>query len=201
MVKGRHIFGGISQHELEGILDGCGLLTANGKKLLERIGVHTEAGVSIGRSTIQNLVSLYNAWKAPEHPLDPETDLLVGKCLRVPEDDIFLWNKVEELRRSYRMGIKIGRQTKIANDVLLGLGVSIGNHCELSEGCELDMFSTIHDGVFFGKSVFIGKDSDVESGCRLIDRVIVAPRCVVIENSIIREDTVVKENKKYQKPN
>ena len=198
MVKVYHIFRGISQSELEGILHESGFLTTIGKKLLERIGVKTESGVSIGRGTVQNLVNLYNAWKAPEHPLDPETDLLVGKFLKVPEDDVLLWNKVEELRQSYRMGIKIGRDTKIGDDVLLGLGVSIGENCEISADCELDMFSTIQDRVFLGKSVFIGKDANVESGCRLMDRVIVTPRSVVKENSIIGEGNVFKGNKKYQ---
>lgn len=198
MVRVYHIFGGISESELEGISDRFGFLTTIGKKLLERIGVETGAGVSIGRSTVQNLVSLYNAWKAPQHPLDPETEVIIGKCLQVPEDDVLLWNKVEELKQSYKMGIKIGRKTKIGNDVLLGLGVSIGEYCEISADCELDMFSTIHDRVILGKSVFIGKDSDVESGCKLKNRVIVSPRSVVKKNSIIKGGKVFKENTKYQ---
>ena len=61
----------------------------------------------------------------------------------------------------------------------MGLGFSIGENCEISADCELDMFSTIHDRVFFGKSVFIGKDADVKSGCKLMDRVIITPRSVV----------------------
>jgi acetyltransferase-like isoleucine patch superfamily enzyme len=198
MVKIYHLFGGISQFELENIIDEFGFITTDGKKLLERIGVKTEAGVSIGRSTLQNLVSLYNAWKSPGRSLDKETDLLVGKVLRVPEDDVLLWNKVEELRQSYKMGIKIGRNTKIGDDVLLGIGVSIGENCEISSNCELDMFSTIQDRVFLGKSVFTGKDSDVESGCRIMDRVTVSPRSVVKKNSIIKKNIMFKENIKYQ---
>jgi choline kinase len=61
MVKVHHIFGGISQSELEGVLDEAGFLTTIGKKLLERIGVKTGARVSIGESTVQKLVSLYNS--------------------------------------------------------------------------------------------------------------------------------------------
>lgn len=198
MVKVRHIFRGISQAELEGVFDEAGFLTPNGKKLLERIGVKTGAGVSIRPSTVQNLVNLHNAWKAPKQPLDPETEVIIGNCLRVPEDDVLLWNKVEELRKSYKMGIEIGRDTKIGDNVLLGLGVSIGEHCEISTDCELDIFSTVHDRVFLGKSVFVGKDSDVESGCKLMGRVTVSPRSVVKKNSIIKEGSVFKGNKKYQ---
>ena len=199
MAKIYHIFGGISQHELKGILDEAGFLTIKGRKLLERIGVEIGERVSIGLSTIQNLVNLYNGWKTPERPIDPESELIIGKYLKIPEDDIFLWNKVEELKQTYKMGIKIARDTKIGDDVVLGLGVSIGKSCEISEKCELDLFSTIHDRVFLGKAVFIGKDSDIESGSQLMDRVTITPRSVVKENSIISKGTVFKENKKYQK--
>jgi NDP-sugar pyrophosphorylase family protein len=197
MAKVYHIFGGISEHELESILDKSGFLTIKGKKLLARMGVQTGIKVSIGKTTIQNLVNLYKAWKTPDHPIAPEIELLVGK-LAVPEDDIFIWNKVEELKETYRMGIKIGEFSKIGEEVMIGLGVSIGRYCEVSERCELDLFATILDRVFLGKAVFIGKDSDVESGSRLMDRVVVAPRTVVKENSFIPEVFVFNENKKYQ---
>jgi len=156
MAKVHHIFGGISEHELENILDKSGFLTIKGKKLLVRMGVETGIKVSIGKTTIQNLVNLYNAWKMPDHPIDPRIELLAGK-LTVPEDDIFLWNKVEELKEFYRMGIKIGEGTQIGEEVNLGLGVSIGKSCEISEKSELALFSTIHDRVFLGKQSLLEK--------------------------------------------
>jgi len=96
------------------------------------------------------------------------------------------------------MGIKIGENTKIGEDVNLGLGVSIGKYCEISERCELNIFSTIHDRVYMGRAVFIGRDSDVESGSRLMDKVIIAPRNTVKKNSLIPEGSVFDKNKKYQ---
>jgi acetyltransferase-like isoleucine patch superfamily enzyme len=196
--KVRHIFGGISESNLEGFLDETGFLTAAGKRSLENLGVKTGARVSIGRTTLRNLAEVYNAWRAPERPVDAKAELLIGREIDVPEDDLFLWDKLEQLRRSYKMRITIGDNTKIGAEVNIGLGVSIGSDCEISERCELDMFSTLHDGVFLGRGVFVGKDSDVESGSRLLDKAVIAPRCVVKKKSLIRPGAVFKENKKYQ---
>ena len=198
MPKIYHIFGGISEQELDGIVDESEFLTITGKKLIEKMGVETGRNVSIGKTTIQNLVNLYNAWKNPDRPLDPGIELIIGNHVNIPEDDVMLWNKAEKLRGSYKMGIKIGDYTKIGEEVNLGPGVSIGRSCEISQGCELDFFSTIHDRVFLGKAVLIGKDSDVESGSRLMDKVVIVPRTVVKKNCFIPEGIVFNENKKYQ---
>lgn len=197
MPKIYHIFGGISEQELDGIVDESEFLTITGKKLLEKMGVETGRNVSIGKTTIQNLVNLYNAWKNPDHPINPEIELKIGK-VEISENDVMLWDKAEKLRESYKMGIRIGDYTKIGEEVNLGPGVSIGRSCEISERCELDFFSTIHDRVFLGKAVLIGKDSDVESGSRLMDKVVIVPRTVVKKNCFIPEGIVFNENKKYQ---
>jgi len=78
MGKVYHIFGGILEHELEGILDKSGFLTIKGRRLLGRIGVETGPKVAIGKSTIQNLVNLYNVWRRPARPIDLEIELLIG---------------------------------------------------------------------------------------------------------------------------
>ncbi len=197
MARVYHIFGGISEQELDGIVDESEFLTITGKKLLEKMGVETGRNVSIGKTTIQNLVNLYNAWKNPDRPFDREIELQIGK-VEIPEDDAMLWNKAEELRESFKMRIRIRDYTKIGEEVNLGLGVSIGRSCEISERCEVDFFSTIHDRVFLGKAVLIGKDSDVESGSRLMDKVIIVPRAVVKKNCFVPEGIVFNENKKYQ---
>jgi len=136
-----HIFGGISEHELDGIVDDSGFLTTTGKMLLEKMGVETGREVSSAKSTIQNLDNLYNSWKNPDRPLHPEIELQIGK-VEIPKDDAMLWDKAEKLRGSYEMGIKIGDYTKIGEEVNLGVGVSIGRSCEISERCELEVFST-----------------------------------------------------------
>ena len=198
MPKIYNIFGGISEQELDGIVDESEFLTITGKKLLEKMGVETGRKVSIGKTTIQNLVNLYNAWKNPDRPLDPGIELIIGNHVNIPEDDVMLWNKAEKLREAYKMGIKIGDYTKIGEEVNLGPGVSIGRSCEISQGCELDFFSTIQDRVFLGEAVLIGKDSDVESGSRLMGKVVIVPRTVVKKNCFIPEGIVFNENKKYQ---
>jgi len=198
MTEIHHIFKGIPEHELEGVLDQSGFLTIKGQDLLRRIGVETEAKVSIGKSTIQNLVSLYNEWKKPKTPLDPESELIIGKFLSIPEDDVYLQGKLDVLRKSYKMGIKIGEGTKVGEEVSLGLGVSIGRHCEISDLCELCIFSTIHDRVYIGKAAFIGKDCDIEAGSRVMAKAVIAPRNIVKENSVITEGIVFDENRKYR---
>jgi acetyltransferase-like isoleucine patch superfamily enzyme len=193
-----HIFKGIPEHELEGVLDKSGFLTTKGQELLKRIGVETEAKVSVGMSTIQNLVNLYNEWKRPKAPLDPESEFIIGKFLGIPEDDVYLQEKLNVLTKSYRMGIKIGEGTRIGEEVSLGLGVSIGRYCEISDLCELCIFSTIHDRVSLGKAVFVGKDSDLEAGSRIMAKAVIAPRNIVKENSGITEGIVFDENRKYR---
>jgi len=197
MAKIHHIFGGIAEHELDGILDESGFVTTQGQKLLRKIGVETEKKVSIGKTTIKNLFVLYNGWKTPKIPIDPETELIVGNFLKIPEDDTYLLKKWEILEQSFNMGIKIGEGTRIGEDVGLGLGVSVGRYCEVSDLCELCIFSTIHDRVYLGKSAHIGKDSDVKSGSRVMARAVVAERTIVKENSLIAEGIVFKDNKKY----
>jgi acetyltransferase-like isoleucine patch superfamily enzyme len=80
---------------------------------------------------------------------------------RLPEDDVYLQGKLDALTKYYKMGIKIGEGTSIGEEVRLGLGVSIGRYCEISDLSELCIFCTIHDRVYLGKAAFIGKDSDV----------------------------------------
>src|SRR4030043_252635 len=67
-------------------------LTITGKKLLEKMGVETGRKVSIGKTTIQNLVNLYNAWKNPDRPLDPGIELIIGNHVNIPDDDVILGN-------------------------------------------------------------------------------------------------------------
>lgn len=193
-----HIFKGISEHELEGLLNESGFLTIKGQKLLRRMGVETEVRVSVAKSTIKNLVSLYNEWKRPKTSIDSETELIIGKFLSIPEDDVYLQEELDVLIESYKMGIKVGEGTKIGENVSLGLGVSIGRYCEVSDLCELCIFCTIADRVVLGKGSFVGKDSDIQSGSMLMPKAIIAPRNIVKENSIITEGTAFNANVKYR---
>ncbi len=198
MTKIHHIFGGISGYELNGALDDSGVLTAQGQELLRKIGVDVEAEVSIGKTTIQNLVGLYNAWKIPKTPMDSETEIITGKFFKIPEDDVYLQKKYDALAKIYKMGIKIGKGTKIGENVILGLGVSIGRYCDISDNCELCIFSTVKDRVYLGKASFVGKDSEIESESRVMSRAVIAPRNIVKKNSIIAEGFVFNENRKYR---
>ena len=198
MAKVYHIFGVIPEHEIDGMVDELGYLTAKGQKLLKRIGVETGPKVSIKKSTIRALVSLYNQWKRPHRQIDSETELIVGKFLGIPEEDIYLEERLDELRQSFRMGIKIGEGTIIGEDVMLGLGVTIGRFCEISDNCEICIFSTLHDKVHLGKSAFVGKDSDVESESRIMPKAVIAPRNIVKKKSLIAEGTVFNRRHKYQ---
>lgn len=198
MTEIRHIFGGISEYELDGVLDESGFLTTKGQELLRKIGVNTEAKVSIGKTTIKNLVSLYNDWKRPGTSIDSETELIIGKFLSIPEDDVYLQERWDALWHSFKMGIKVGEGTKIGEDVSLGLGVSIGRYCEISDLSELCSFCTIQDRVFLGKRSFVGKDSDIQSGSMLMPKAVIAPRNIVKENSFIPEGTVFNANMKYR---
>ena len=198
MAKVYHIFGVIPEHEIDGMVDELGHLTAKGQKLLKRIGVETGPKVSINKSTIRALVDLYNQWKRPHRQIDSETELIVGKFLGIPEEDIYLEERLDELRHSFRMGIKIGEGTIIGEDVMLGLGVTIGRFCEISDHCEICIFSTLHDKVHLGKSAFIGKDSDVESESRIMPKAVIAPRNIVKKKSLIAEGSVFNRSNKYQ---
>ena len=198
MAKVYHIFGVIPDHEIDGMVDELGYLTAKGQKLLKRIGVETGPKVSINKSTIRALVNLYNQWKRPHRQIDPETELIVRKFLGISEGDIYLEERLDELRHSFRMGIKIGEGTIIGEDVMLGLGVTIGRFCEISDHCEICIFSTLHDKVHLGKSAFIGKDSDVESESRIMPKAVIAPRNIVKKKSLIAEGSVFNRANKYQ---
>lgn len=194
MAKVYHIFKGIPEIELREALDESGGITNKGREILRKIGVIVEEKVSIGRSTIKNLVGLYNEWKKPKIPPDSETELIVGKFLNIQDDDIFLYEKLDLLMKSYKMGIKIGKGTKIGENVSLGIGVSIGKYCEISDFCELCIFSTIQDHVYLGRGVFVGKDSDIESGSKIMDKAVIAPRNIVPQNSFIAEKSLFNEN-------
>lgn len=198
MAKIYHLFGVIPEHEIDGMVDALGYLTVKGQKLLKRIGVETGPKVSIKRSTIRSLVNLYNEWKRPHRQIDSETELIVGKFLGIPEEDTYLEERLDELRHSFRMGIKIGEGTIIGEDVMLGLGVTIGRFCEISDHCEICIFSTLHDKVHIGKSAFVGKDSDIESESRIMPKAVIAPRNIVRKKSLITEGSVYNRNNKYQ---
>jgi acetyltransferase-like isoleucine patch superfamily enzyme len=193
-----HIFGVIPEDEIDGMVDEQGCITAKGQKLLNKIGVETGSRVSIKKSTIKILVNLYNEWKRPHRRIDSETELIVGKFLGIPEEDIYLEERLDELRQSFRMGIKVGEGTRIGEDVMLGLGVSIGKFCEISDYCEICIFSTIYDKVHLGKSAFVGKDSDVESESRIMPKAIIAPRNIVKKKSLIGEGSVFNQSNKYR---
>ena len=198
MAKVYHIFGVIPEHEIDGMVDKQGFITAKGQKLLKRIGVETGSKVSIKKSTIRSLINLYNEWKRPHRRIDSETELIVGKFLGIPEEDIYLEERLGELRQSFRMGIKIGDGTRIGDAVMLGLGVSIGRFCEISDNCEICIFSTLHDKVHLGKSAFVGKDSEIESESRIMPKAVIAPRNVVKKKSLIAEGSVFNRSNKYQ---
>jgi NDP-sugar pyrophosphorylase family protein len=198
MAQIHHIFSGISEEELDGALSKSGVLTIKGHDLLRRMGVETGPKLSIGMTTIQNLVILYNEWKRPKTRVHPETELIIGNYIEIPEDDVYLYGKSNELTQFFKMGIKVGEGTKVGETVHIGLGVSIGRYCEISELCDLCIFSTLHDRVHLGKAVFVGKDSDVESGSRIMAKAVIGPRNIVKENSIIPEGSVFNENKKYR---
>ena len=200
VAKVYHIFGVIPEQEIDGMVDEQGFITANGQTLLKRIGVGTGSKVSIKKSTLRSLINLYNEWKRPHRRIDPEIELIVGKFLGTPEEDIYLEDRLDELRQSFRMGIKVGEGTRIGEDVMLGLGVSIGRFCEISDNCEICIFSTLHDKIHLGKSAFIGKDSDVESESRIMAKAVIAPRNIVKKKSLIAEGSVFNRNNKYQRP-
>ena len=198
MAKVYHIFGVIPEDEIDGMVDEQGFITAKGQKLLKRIGVETGSRVSIKKSTIKVLVNLYNEWKRPHRRIDSETELIVGKFLEIPEEDIYLEERLDELRQSFRMGIKVGEGTSIGEDVMLGVGVSIGKFCEISDYCEICIFSTIHDKVHLGKSAFVGRDSDIRSESRILPKAVIAPRNIVKKKSLIAEGSVFNRINKYQ---
>jgi acetyltransferase-like isoleucine patch superfamily enzyme len=198
VAKVYHIFGVIPEHEIEGMLDEQGFITAKGQKLLKKIGVETGSKVSIKGSTLRSLINLYNEWKRPRRRIDPEIELIVGKFLGTPEEDIYLEERLDELRQSFRMGIKIGEGTRIGENVMLGLGVSIGRFCEISDNCEICIFSTLHDKVHLGKSAFVGKDSEIESESRIMPKAVIAPRNIVKKKSLIAEGSVFNRSNKYQ---
>ena len=198
VAKVYHIFGVIPEDEIDGMVDEQGFITAKGQKLLKRIGVETGSKVSIKKSTIRVLVNLYNEWKRPRRRIDSETELIVGKFLGIPEEDIYLEERLGELRQSFKMGIKVGEGTRIGENVMLGLGVSIGKFCKISDNCEICIFSTIYDKVHLGKSAFVGKDSDVESESRIMSKAVIAPRNIVKKKSLIAEGSVFNRSNKYQ---
>ena len=198
MAKVYHIFGVIPEDEIDGMVDEQGFITVKGKKLLKRIGVETGSKVSIKKSTIRVLVNLYNEWKRPRPRIDSETELIVGQFLGTPEEDVYLEDRLDELRQSFRMGIKVGEGTRIGEDVMLGVGVSIGKFCEISDYCEICIFSTIRDKVHWGKSAFVGKDSDIESESRILPKAVIAPRNIVKKKSLIAEGSVFNRSNKYQ---
>ena len=179
------------------MVDEQGVITPKGRELLKRIGVERESNVSIRKSTLRLLINLYNEWKRPRPRIDTETELIVGKFLGIPEEDIHLEERLGELRHSFKMGIKIGEGTRIGEDVMLGLGVSIGKFCEVSDYCEICVFATVHDKVYLGKSAFVGKDSEIGSESRIMANATVAPRNIVKKKSIIAEGSVFNQGKKY----
>ena len=198
MAKVYHIFGVIPEDEIDGMVDEQGFITAKGQKLLKRIGVETGSKVLIKKSTIRVLVNLYNEWKRPRPRIDSETELIVGQFLGTPEEDVYLEDRLDELRQSFRMGIKVGEGTRIGEDVMLGVGVSIGKFCEISDYCEICIFSTIHDKVHLGKSAFVGRDSDIRSESRILPKAVIAPRNIVKKKSLIAEGSVFNRINKYQ---
>jgi len=198
MAQIHHIFKGISEHEIDGMVDEQGVITPKGRELLKRIGVERESNVSIRKSTLRLLINLYNEWKRPRPRIDAETELIVGKFLGIPEEDIYLEERLGELRQSFRMGIRIGEGTRIGEDVMLGLGVSIGKFCEVSDNCEICVFATVHDKVYLGKSAFVGKDSEIESESRIMPKAVIAPRNIVKKKSLIAEGSVFNQGNKYR---
>lgn len=194
------IFGVIPEHEIDGIVDEQDFITPKGRELLKRIGVETGPKVSIKKSTIRSLIILYNQWRRPRPRTDPETELIVGKFLRIPEEDVYLEERMDELRRTFKMGIRISEGTRIGEDVMLGLGISIGKFCEVSDNCEICVFATIHDRVHLGKSVFVGRDSEIESESRIMSRAVIAPRNIIRKKSLIAEGSVFNQGNKYRWP-
>jgi acetyltransferase-like isoleucine patch superfamily enzyme len=183
--KAAHQIERISEDELESILNQSGFVSAKGDHLLGKMGIIVGKKVKIGKRTIHNLVNWYNTWEQPQ-------SLII-------KDNVQLWDKAEALIRSCKMGIEIGEGTKIGDEVSLGLGVSIGKECEIMDGCELCIFSTIGDRVYLGKAVLLGEGSDVESGSRILDRVIIAPRNVVRKDSFIPSGVIFDESKTTSK--
>ena len=55
VAKVYHMFGVIPEHEIAGMVDEQGFITAKGQKLLKKIGVETESRVSIKKSTIKKI--------------------------------------------------------------------------------------------------------------------------------------------------
>ena len=200
MAKVYHIFRVIPEHEIDGVVDEQDFITLKGRELLKRMGVETESNVSIRKSTIRLLISLYNQWRRPHPRIDSETELIVGKFLGTPEDDIYLDDRLDELRHSFKMGIRVGEGTRIGEDVMLGLGGSIGKFCEVSDHCEICAFSVVHDRVHLGKSVFVGKDSEIESESRIMPKAIIAPRNIISKKSVIAEGSVFNQGNKYPRP-
>ncbi len=200
MAKVYHIFGVIPEYEIDGMVDERGFVTPKGRELLKRMGVETGPKVLIRKSTIRLLVSLYNQWKRPCPRIDTETELLVGKFLGIAEEDVYLEERLDELRQTFKMGIKIGEGTTIGEDVMLRLGVSIGKFCEVSDNCEICVFATAHDRVHLGKSVFVGRDSEIESESRIMSRAVIAPRNIVSKKSVIAEGSVFNQGNKYPRP-
>ncbi len=198
MAKVYRIFGVIPEDEIDGMVDEQGVITPKGRELLKRIGVERESNVSIRKSTLRLLINLYNEWKRPRPRIDSETELIVGQFLGTPEEDVYLEDRLDEWRQSFRMGIKVGEGTRIGEDVMLGVGVSIGKFCEISDYCEICIFSTIHDRVHLGKSAFVGKDSDIESESRIMPKAVIAPRNIVKKKSLVAEGSVFNQSNKYQ---
>jgi len=192
------ILGVVPEREIDGMVDEQGFVTPRGRESLKRMGVETGPAVSIGKSTLRLLVDLHRGWRRPRPRIDPEAELIVGKFLGIPEEDIYLEERLGELRKSFRLGVRVGEGTRIGEGVALGPGVCIGRFCEVSDSCEICAFSTIRDKVYLGKSVFIGKDSEIGPGSRIMPGATVAPRNVVMEKAVIAEGGVFNENNKYR---
>lgn len=82
----------------------------------------------------------------------------------------------------------ISKTAAIGNEVVLGVGCSIGHHSVVEDLSEVGDGATIGALSFIGQSVKIGRNTIIESGARVLDGSEIGENCIIHSGAVIGAD-------------
>ena len=82
----------------------------------------------------------------------------------------------------------ISQTAAVGNEVVLGVGCSIGHHSVIEDFSEIGDGATIGALSFIGQSVKIGRNTVIESGARVLDGSEIGENCIIHSGAVIGAD-------------
>ncbi len=179
-----HLFQGIPNSKLDPELSSQENLE-NLREDFARLGIEIGQNVSIGNSTLEQLLLIVNTALEPPEPIPEEMEILLGGCIlgpsaaRTAED---LENSKDDNDFNITIGdnviigenchldssVKIGKNTIIGDKVIIGTGTEIGDFCEISSH------------VFFGTDCTVGDCTKADSHTTVGAETVIHPRSQIV---------------------